>query len=204
MTAPLASPRQLNRATLARQLLLERSNLDPIAAIEQLVGLQSQTAQNWYTGLWSRLADFDLVAFGALLESREVVRIALMRSTIHLVSSRDAVFLRPIVQAATDRARLAYGARWEGPDLDAVAAAARVLLEQNPLTFAQLGARLQESWPDHDVQALGQAARMKLALVQTPPPWGVGQERSREAHHRRVLVGRRSFERHSGCRSSAP
>jgi hypothetical protein len=174
MTAPLASPRQLNRATLARQLLLERSGLDPIAAIEQVVGLQAQTPQSWYTGLWSRLADFDPVAFGALLESRDAVRIALMRSTIHLVSARDALFLRPIVQAATDLAHLAYGARWEGLDLDAVAATARVLLEQSPLTFAQLGAKLQESWPDHDVQALGQAARMKLALVQTPPRgvWG--------------------------------
>jgi len=174
MTAPLASQRELNRATLARQLLLERSGLDPIAAIEHLVGLQAQTPQSWYTGLWSRLAGFDPAAFGALLESREVVRIALMRSTIHLVSSRDALFLRPVVQAATDRARLAYGARWEGLDLDAVAAAGRLLLEQNPLTFAQLGARLRESWPDHDVQALGQAVRMKLALVQTPPRgvWG--------------------------------
>ncbi len=155
MIVPLASQRQLNRATLARQLLLERSSVHPIAAIEQVVGLQAQTPQSWYTGLWSRLADFDPVAFGALLESREVVRIALMRSTIHLVSARDAVFLRPIVQSATDRARLAYRARWEGLDLDVVAAAARVLLEQSPLTFAQLGTRLQESWPDHDVQALG-------------------------------------------------
>lgn len=174
MTAPLASPRQLNRATLARQLLLERSSLDPITAVEHLVGLQAQTPQSWYTGLWSRLADFDPAAFGALIESREVVRIALMRSTIHLVSARDAVFLRPVVQAVTDRARLAYGARWQGLDLDAVAAAARVLLEQGPLTFAQLGTRLQERWPDRDVQALGQAARMKLALVQTPPRgvWG--------------------------------
>jgi hypothetical protein len=174
MTGTLLSPRRLGRATLARQFLLERSSLDPIAAIEQLIGLQAQTPQSWNTGLWSRLAGFDPVAFGALLESREVVRIALMRSTIHLVSARDALILRPIVQAATDRAHQAYGARWQGLDLDAVAATARALLEQAPLTFAQLGARLQEKWPDHDLQALGQAARMKLALVQTPPRgvWG--------------------------------
>ena len=169
MTALLLSPRQLNRATLARQLLLERSSLGPVAAVEHLVGLQAQTPRSWYTGLWSRLSDFDPAGFGAMLESREVVRIALMRSTIHLVSAQDALFLRPVVQAATDRARLAYGARWEGLDLDEVAAAARVLVERNPLGFAQLGALLQEKWPDHDVQALGQAARMKLALVQTPP-----------------------------------
>ncbi|MDQ1607094.1 MAG: hypothetical protein QOJ18_1461, partial [Microbacteriaceae bacterium] len=74
MTAPLLSLRAINRATIARQLLLERSTLSPIAAVEHLVGLQSQTPQTWYTGLWTRLADFDPVAFGALLETRQVVR----------------------------------------------------------------------------------------------------------------------------------
>lgn len=175
MTAPLASQRELNRATLARQLLLERSRLDPIAALEHVVGLQAQTPQSWYTGLWSRLADFDPAAFGALLESREVVRIALMRSTIHLVSARDALFLRPLVQRVTERgARSAFGKRWQGLEPDAVAAAARRLLEGSPLTFAELGAALRERWPDHDAAALAQLARARLALVQTPPRgvWG--------------------------------
>lgn len=175
MTAPLVSLRELNRATLARQLLLERSSLGPIAAIEQLVGLQAQTPQSWYTGLWSRLTGFDPVAFGGLLESREVVRIAVMRSTIHLVSSRDALFLRPLVQSMTERsARSAYGKRWQGLDLDAVAAAARALLGESPLTFAELGAALQERWPDHETEALAQLGRTRLALVQIPPRgvWG--------------------------------
>ncbi|MDQ1526162.1 MAG: hypothetical protein QOG18_775 [Microbacteriaceae bacterium] len=184
MTAPLLSLRAINRATIARQLLLERSTLSPIAAVEHLVGLQSQTPQTWYTGLWTRLADFDPVAFGALLETRQVVRLSLMRSTIHLVSARDAIVLRPIVQQVGERAaQSAYGRYWTGLDLDAVADAARSLLEplgQAPLTFAELGALLGEEWPERDGPALAQAARTRLALVQTPPRgvWGrSGQSR---------------------------
>ncbi|MCU1581853.1 MAG: hypothetical protein JWO01_1241 [Microbacteriaceae bacterium] len=173
MTAPLLSLRAINRATIARQLLLERSTLSPIAAVEHLVGLQSQTPQTWYTGLWTRLADFDPVAFGALLETRQVVRLSLMRSTIHLVSARDAIVLRPIVQQVGERAaQSAYGKYWTGLDLDAVADAARSLLEplgKAPLTFAELGALLGEEWPERDGAALAQAARTRLALVQTPP-----------------------------------
>jgi hypothetical protein len=175
MTVPVLSLRALNRATLARQLLLERSALEPVAALEHLVGLQSQTPQTWYTGLWSRLADFDAAAFGALLESREVVRMALMRSTIHLVSASDSLFLRPLVQPVTERgARAAYGKRWVDLDLQEVGAVARALLEPAPLSFAELGAALRERWPDRDGAALAQAARTVLALVQTPPRgvWG--------------------------------
>lgn len=185
MTAPLLSARQLNRATLARQLLLERSRLDPVTAIEHLVGLQSQTPQTWYTGLWSRLAEFDPAAFGARLQNRDVVRIAVMRSTIHLVSSRDALFLRPLVQSMTERgARTAYGKHWQGLDLDAVAEAARSLLDEAPLTFAELGAVLGQHWPDRDAAALAQLARTRLALVQIPPRgvWG----RSGSARHATV------------------
>lgn len=79
MTAPLASQRQLNRATLARQLLLERSSLDPIAALEQVIGLQAQTPQSWYTGLWSRLADFDPVACSSAPGFRSVGPITMYR-----------------------------------------------------------------------------------------------------------------------------
>jgi hypothetical protein len=186
MTAPVLSLRAINRATLARQLLLQRSTLAPIAAVEHLVGLQSQTPQTWYVGLWSRLADFDPAEFGALLEARKVVRLSLMRSTIHLVSARDAIVLRPLVQPVGERGALsAYGKYWTGLDLDAVAAAARSLLdtamlENAPLTFAELGALLNERWPERDGPALAQLARTRLALVQTPPRgvWGKsGQSR---------------------------
>ena len=72
-------------------------------AIEHLVGMQAQTPQSWYVGLWSRLQDYRAEDTSALLESREILRIALMRSTIHLATARDAWGLRPLMQPAFDR-----------------------------------------------------------------------------------------------------
>jgi hypothetical protein len=167
--------RSLNRATLARQSLLERSNETPIALVERMLGLQAQTPHTWYTALWSRLENFDAAAFGRLLESKDVVRIATMRGTIHLLSAGDARTLRPLMQPAIERAASsAYRKRWNGLDLAEVAAAARAILERQPVTFAELGAQLVTRWPEHDPAALAQVARNFLALVQVPPRgvWG--------------------------------
>ncbi|HAM26705.1 MAG TPA: hypothetical protein DCP11_08390 [Microbacteriaceae bacterium] len=175
MTTPVLGVRRLNRATLARQLLLERSTMDPVAALEHLLGLQSQTAQSWYTALWSRLDRFDAAAFGAQLENRSVVRIAAMRGTVHALSARDAIELRPLVQPVIERGTVgSHGRRWAGLDVAAVTEAARRILEAAPLTWADLGARLRGGWPDFDADALAQVARCYLPLVQTPPRgvWG--------------------------------
>ncbi|HYI34181.1 MAG TPA: winged helix DNA-binding domain-containing protein [Glaciibacter sp.] len=170
MAAPVISQRALGRATLARQLLLERSPMAPVDAVRHLVGLQAQTPQTWYTGLWSRLLDFDATIFGRQLEDRVVVRMALMRSTIHLVAAEDAAGIRRLVQPVIERStRGAFARQWDGLDLDEVAGVARELLDAQPMTFAELGARLQEQWPEHDRTALGQVARSALPLVQVPP-----------------------------------
>jgi hypothetical protein len=83
------SPRQLNRALLARQLLLERSRLSIPRALERIAGLQAQYAPSMYIGLWSRLEGFDRSALTGALHRRTVVQGTLMRATIHLVSARD-------------------------------------------------------------------------------------------------------------------
>src|SRR6266576_797267 len=103
MDAPLITRRALNRATLARQLLLERSTMPVPAAIEHLVGLQAQTPHTAYTGLWTRLAGFRPEVLSDLRGERRVVRLALMRGTIHMVTARDAWGLRPLVQPVLDR-----------------------------------------------------------------------------------------------------
>ena len=92
------SDRALNRATLARQLLLERAPLDVSAAVGHLVGLQAQVPHDPYTALWSRLAGFAPETLGRALVDRAVVRLAVMRSTIHLVTADDALLLRPLVR----------------------------------------------------------------------------------------------------------
>ncbi|MEV4318943.1 winged helix DNA-binding domain-containing protein [Actinocrispum sp. NPDC049592] len=172
--APKISLKALNRATLDRQLLLERSTMSPLAAVEHLVGLQAQTTSTWYHGLWSRLVGFDPRELSDLLARREVVRMALMRSTIHLVSARDALFLRPLVQIVSERGTASiFGKNLKGLDLDEVLKHGRELLDQEPMVFSELGRRMAERW-DRDPASLAQAVRAHVPLVQIPPRglWG--------------------------------
>ena len=103
-----------------------------------------------------------------------MVRIALMRGTIHLVSARDCLMLRPLVQPVLDRAVTTLGKQLPGVDTDELAAAALHLVEQRPLTFSELGAQLAERWPGCPVNALAQTVRALVPLVQVPPRavWG--------------------------------
>jgi Winged helix DNA-binding domain len=79
----------LNRALLARQLLLERSKLPLNKALERVAGIQAQYAPSSYIGLWSRLEGFSLADLTRALERRRAVQGTLLRSTIHLVSAGD-------------------------------------------------------------------------------------------------------------------
>ena len=170
MSLRTLSERELNRATLDRQLLLRRSPMDAAEAVEHLVGLQTQIPPNHYVALWSRLTDFDAQAFSQRFENREFVRISLQRSTIHTVTARDCLPLRYLLQPVQDRnLKGAFGRHLEGIDLAELAERARVFTEQEPRTFNDLGKLLAESYPDRDVQALGVAARNNLALVQVTP-----------------------------------
>jgi hypothetical protein len=167
--------RALGRATLARQLLLERSDRDPVAAVEHLVGLQAQTPQTWYVGLWSRLRAVDPVAVGAALEDRLLVRVPAMRSTIHLLTASDALALRPLVDGVIERSTLGqFGRHLRDLDRAALVAATRELTEQEPRTAAELGRALAERFPGRDPDALAQIARAWLPMVQAPPRgvWG--------------------------------
>src|ERR671932_2007215 len=81
--------RELNRAVLARQLLLERSKLSIPKALERVAGLQTQYSPSGYVGLWSRLEGFERGDLTRALERKSVAQGTLMRTTIHLVSARD-------------------------------------------------------------------------------------------------------------------
>jgi winged helix DNA-binding protein len=80
---------ELNRALLARQLLLERARFPIPRALERMGGLQAQYAPSMYIGLWSRLEGLERDAVTRALERRSVVQATLMRATIHLVSRAD-------------------------------------------------------------------------------------------------------------------
>jgi hypothetical protein len=135
--------RELNRALLARQLLLEPSDLPLARAIEQVGCLQTQYSPSGYIGLWSRLRDFRRESLTEALEDRSVVQATMMRSTIHLASAADYPLL--IEGARSARAEWltrTLGRQLDGIDMNAVAAAAREMLAGGPLRATEIQARL--------------------------------------------------------------
>ena len=181
MTADVLTPRGLNRATLERQLLIHRSDMPVVAAIEHLVGMQAQVPLNPYVGLWSRLERFDPHVLGRLMVDRAVVRIVVMRGTLHLVTADDCLLLRPLFQPVLDN-ELArhpdYGPALVGVDVDAALAFARPLLAERPRTGTQLRAAFAERFPNLDAAALAYACRNRLAFLQVPPRgvWGTSAQ----------------------------
>jgi hypothetical protein len=171
--APVLTNRALNRATLARQLLLERRAMPVEVALEHLVGMQAQLPNAPYVGLWSRLEGFRHEELSTLIADRAAVRVSLMRATIHLVTARDCIALRPVLQPALERdvyPNSTYGGgRLAGLDMEAVLAAGRELVAERPLTNAQLRGALAPRWPDRDPAALAYAVRNLLPMVHVPP-----------------------------------
>ncbi|MFI1364487.1 winged helix DNA-binding domain-containing protein [Streptomyces griseochromogenes] len=173
-TAPLLDTRALNRATLARQLLLRRSPLGAADALRHLLGLQAQNVKPPYHALAARLDGFAPERLSRLMADREAVRIVTLRSTLHTHTAEDCLTLRPFVQPARDRELSAFRKGLDGVDLDRLAALARELVEAEPRTMAQLRAALGAEWPHADPRSLAVAARCRLPLVQVTPRglWG--------------------------------
>lgn len=173
-TDAVITQRELNRATLARQLLLERAAMTPVAAVEQLIGMQAQEARPPFIGLWSRLQAGRRGEMIRAVEERQLVRATLMRGTIHLFSAADYRAYRPAIQPVLDRALGVLGSRSEGLDIAQVLPAARALLAGNPLPFNDIRRQLQAQFPDMHDRALGYTVRMMLPLVMIPAAhrWG--------------------------------
>ncbi|HEV7286563.1 MAG TPA: winged helix DNA-binding domain-containing protein, partial [Kaistia sp.] len=170
--APLLTTRALNRALLARQMLLERVAMPAETAIQTLIGLQSQIPGNPYTALWSRLERFRSEEVSDLTAARKLVRIALMRGTLHLVTVADAVTLRPIVQKVFERTMTpgsAYGRALASVDRAELVATGERLLEEKPRSNKELEAELAPRFPGVDGHALSHAVRAMLPLVQVTP-----------------------------------
>jgi hypothetical protein len=171
------SRRALNRALLERQSLLTRSKSSAAAMIERLVGMQAQNPLDPYVALWSRIEDFDPAELSRLIESRRAVRISLMRATVHLVTARDALALRPVVQPVLERnfrVSSPFRKNLRGVDVDAVVAMGRKLIEAQPLTGTELSTLLLKRWRGRDPQSLAAAVGILLPVVQVPPRgvWG--------------------------------
>ncbi|MDC0668617.1 winged helix DNA-binding domain-containing protein [Nannocystis radixulma] len=162
--------RALGRALLARQMLLQRHDTSPARVVAHLVGMQAQVPANPFVALWSRLVHLAPAEVDRLLLQRRAVRTSLMRATVHLVDARDALVLRPLLQAVHERTFTgAFGKKLGGVDRAAVLAAGRSLLLAAPRTTAELAELLHPQFPAAEPDALAQAVRYLLPLVQLPP-----------------------------------
>jgi hypothetical protein len=153
--------RALNRASLARQMLLEPATISVAAAVEHLAGMQAQIPTDPYFGLWSRLRDFDPEELSRLIAERKAVRIATMRGTLHLLSADDALALRAWVQPVLTRtlASIAFGKNTRNIDMNALVAIGR----------AELRPILASAFPGVDATSLSYAFHYTAPLVQIPP-----------------------------------
>jgi hypothetical protein len=165
------SKRALNRALLERQLLLRRRQMPPLEAVERLVALQSQVPRDPYVALWSRVERFRAETLSDALEERRAVRMTLLRGTLHLVTARDAVGLRALVQPGIEGViysssplRTAVGS----VDMDELFGALRGWLEERPRRRAELVKEIAARWPGADADSLGYAM-YALPTVQVTP-----------------------------------
>ena len=163
--------RALNRALLERQLLIRRRRMPALEAVERLVALQSQVPRDPYIALWSRVEPFRAERLSDALEERRAVRMTLLRGTLHLVTARDAIGLRALVQPAIEG--VIYGSsplrKAVGTvDTDDLLEALRTWLEERPRRRAELVKEIAVRWPNADADSLGYAMYL-LPTVQVTP-----------------------------------
>jgi hypothetical protein len=176
MPDPTLTRRRLNRALLARQLLLERSGLPLTDALEAVGGLQTQYAPAGYVGAWSRLDGFRRPALTAALEDRSVIQATLMRATIHMVSARDywpfALATRPSREGWYLRAA---ATQLKGVDMERAVRRVRDDLADGPRPHGELIAGLAaEGIPKTVWNGLAQLVH----LVRVPPSGTWAQRRA--------------------------
>jgi hypothetical protein len=177
---PLLTQRQLNRALLARQLLLERSGLDPVAAIEQLAGVQAQESASPYVALWTRLRTFDAGDLHQAFLDRTVVKTSLMRVTLHAVSARDYGAFLPAMLPLLRAPRRRGAASHPGP-LDVPALAEAIMaFAATPRSTTEIRAHIAELAGAAIADDVWWVVRRHAPLVHVPDgvAWGFGRRPS--------------------------
>jgi hypothetical protein len=151
--------RELNRATLARQLLLERKRLSPKAVIERVVGLQAQWPPAPYIGIWTRTTTFRREALERELASAAVVKATVMRQTLHLLTRRDYALLRAALSETNFPDQTQAAKR--------LAPAVRALAANGPLTTAEALAHLEREYglTGFDARRAWRGARVRAHVV---------------------------------------
>jgi hypothetical protein len=178
--------RELNRTLLLRQLLLRRERVGPARAIERLAALQAQWVPSPYVALWSRLEGFRREQLTRALRREQVVKAALMRGTLHLVSARD----HPLYAAAL-RKEVAPWSNGRAQPSGRLVAAVRTHVRREPRTARELVAFLEERrGPAREIENLRDLAWLRHLIPLQPLPntaeWGF----TRGVRFRAAEVGR--------------
>jgi len=197
--------RQLNRATLARQMLLKRERVTPLAAIERLVGMQAQLPRPPFVGLWGRVEGFRREDLTKLLVGRQAVRATFLRGTLHVSSARDFVLLRPTMQPVLDAGiRAILKARGARVDPERLTRQAREILAEGPQTFQEVRDRLKRADPGANERALGFAVRMLLPVTGQSRRSACSRIRCSVVRCRAANVAKRSPSHVNRCFTSCP
>jgi hypothetical protein len=166
------SMRALNRAMLARQLLLKPARMPLARAIDRVAGLQTQYAPSGYVSLWSRVEGFRRDALTRALERRQVIQGWVMRSTIHMVSAGDYWPLNLAVRwGRRDLVARSFRKELAGVDMEEVARRVRELLADGPRRGKEMQDLLMaEGYP----RRAWLASQVWVDLVRVPPSgtWG--------------------------------
>ncbi len=160
--------RELNRALLARQLLLDRKRLSPAAVIERLVGMQAQWPPAPYVGIWTRTTGFRRETLERELARGTIVKATVMRQTLHLVTLRDYALLR----AAMSETNFPWQSAWAGK----LAPGVRALAAAGPVTSAEAHAYLER---EH-----------KLTGIDARRAWRAARVRAHVLHHHETALWR--------------
>jgi hypothetical protein len=151
--------RELNRATLARQILLERKRLAPTAVIERLVGLQAQWPSAPYVGIWTRTTSFRRETLERGLADATVVKATVMRQTLHLLTRRDYALLRAALSETNFD--------WQSQVAKRLAPSVRALAADGPVTTEEALVHLerQHGLTGIDARRAWRAARVRAHVV---------------------------------------
>ena len=158
--------RELSRATLARQLLLERKRLSPRAVIERLVGMQAQWPSAPYLGIWTRTTSFRRATLERELATGAVIKATVMRQTLHLVTRRDYALLH----AALSETNFP----WQSEAAGRLAPSVRALAAAGPVTTAEALAQLER---EHG-----------LTGIEARRAWRAARVRAHVLHHHETAL----------------
>jgi hypothetical protein len=164
---------QINRATLARQMLLSREKMPVGKAVERLVAMQAQVARPPFVGLWTRLDGFRREDLIEAFRKKQLVRGTSLRGTLHVMTAADFVKLRGAIQPALSfAAQSILKDRFTALDLPELEREARSFFTRSA-TFDALRNHLKKKYPKGDERAMAYMIRTHLPLVQVPTddPW---------------------------------